>query len=181
MTTTSESGRSGGERVTALVPPAPRLETTRRPEPGTGAVEPTWTPARVPAAPGSSAGVLDAYALQSDEIAALVEAWRATLPDTADTRRYAQAVLAALGELHVALDTAADLTRRRPQTFQPDSAPAVAVEEPEHISDDGLTALCGQSLIDPDPPQRALCPDCAAVEGRPYLWRRLTARVRRTR
>lgn len=69
-------------------------------------------PDRVPSV-GSMAEVLDAYAEQPDQVAALVEAWLLVLPQTAETRRYAAAILDALGELHVALDTAAHLTRSR--------------------------------------------------------------------
>lgn len=71
---------------------------------------------------GRPGDVLDAYARQPDEIAAVVEAWLRVLPDTAETRRYAAAVLHALGELHVALDTAAHLTRLRCQC-RPDTGP----------------------------------------------------------
>ena len=135
MTAAPGPGRPGGGQVLALVPPAP-------------------AGAAAPAAP--LAGVLDAYARQPDEIATLVEDWRATLPDTASTRRYTRAVLAALGELHVALDTAAHLAQHR---TQPATAAAAVV------------------------PQRPLCPSCVTAEARPCLWRRLaawTSRIRRT-
>lgn len=46
----------------------------------------------------------------------------------------------------------------------------------EHISDDGWTALCGESLVtdEPGPP---VCPDCQARASRPPWWRRLADRV----
>jgi hypothetical protein len=93
--------------VVPFVQPAPTLPAWPGQERGVDEV--TGTPPDSAPPAGPLAAVLDAYARQSDEIAALVEDWRATLPDTASTRSYARAVLAALGELHVALDTAAHL------------------------------------------------------------------------
>ena len=43
--------------------------------------------------------------------------------------------------------------------------------EPEHISDDGLTALCGKSLVDPDAPERPFCPACAVRVPTIAPWR----------
>lgn len=103
-----------GAEVIPFIRPVPLLEPAR---PGweRGTDETTGIPPWEQPPPGPLADVLDAYARQPDEIASLVEAWLTTLPDTADTRRYARAVLHALGELHVALDTAAHLTRHRPE------------------------------------------------------------------
>lgn len=65
--------------------------------------------------------LLDVYAHQVDEIDAVVEQWQASL--LGDThRRYATVVLGALGELHVALDAAAELVTQRPD---PAADPAV--------------------------------------------------------
>lgn len=117
MTANPDLSRGTGTPVVVLVPPAPA--PALRPPAGSTA----------PAAP--LAEVLDAYARQPDEIAGLVEAWLTTLPDTADTRRYARAVLHALGELHVALDTAAHLTRH--PTSPADPADDVAVHLPGSV------------------------------------------------
>lgn len=104
------AGPAAGAEVIPFIRPVPLLEPAR-PGRERGTDETTGTPPGAQPPPGPLAEVLDAYARQPDEIAALVEAWLTTLPDTADTRRYARAVLHALGELHVALDTAAHLTR----------------------------------------------------------------------
>jgi hypothetical protein len=62
-------------------------------------------PGRRAARPAGPGEALDAYARQADELARMVEDWQAA------NRRYARALTAALGELHVALDEiAADLT-----------------------------------------------------------------------
>lgn len=48
--------------------------------------------------------------------------------------------------------------------------------EPEHISPDGLTALCGVSLVDPDAPEAEFCAGCESrVRAIPY-WRQWLAR-----
>jgi hypothetical protein len=53
------------------------------------------------------------------------------------------------------------------------------MEEIEHISDDGLTALCGESLIDLDPPIRPVCPACVARANQPSSWRALMSDARK--
>ena len=72
------------------------------------------------------AALLEVYAGQVDEIAAVVEQWQATPLDRDTHRRYAAAVLGALGELHVALDTAAELVTQSP------AHPASAVNSRRH-------------------------------------------------
>lgn len=126
--------RVAGGELAAVVPfvrPAPDLGPAR---PGVerGVDEATGTPPDAVPPAGPLAAVLDAYARQPDEIAGLVEAWLQVLPDTADTRRYAAAVLHALGELHVALDTAAHLTRQRCRCQPParDTGPVTNGDEP---------------------------------------------------
>jgi hypothetical protein len=64
-------------------------------------------------------------------------------------------------------------------TIRPDRPPGDAPGlEPEHISDDGLTALCGASLIVDEPPDLPVCLACqAAADVTCSRWtrRRLTA------
>jgi hypothetical protein len=113
VTATTEHTTSTGGQVIPFVRPVPvPVPVLARPGLERGVDETTGTPPGPQPPAGGLADVLDAYARQPDEIAGLVEVWLTTLPDTPDTRRYARAVLHALGELHVALDTAADLARR---------------------------------------------------------------------
>ena len=51
------------------------------------------------------------------------------------------------------------------------------ITEPEHISKDGWTALCGVSLVDPSAPEPSYCAACLDREGPPIpYWRQWLAR-----
>ena len=135
MTATTEHTTASpdpGAQVIPFVRPVPPLDPAR-PGRERGTDETTGTPPEAQPPAGGLAEVLDAYARHPDEIAGLVEAWLATLPDTADTRRYARAVLHALGELHVALDTAAHLARHRTRPTNGPTGPYAGLARAEDV------------------------------------------------